>query len=305
MNNSNLKIPDILKNNIIYYFAMFDPQCLQNLPQFISYYEKLWEFKAGDCFSDAQFNIVLNAKKQDGEQVVFKCCVPNKEFKTEVKSLEHFNGIGAVKLLKSDIENGAMLIEKINPGTLLEKCALSVEEETLLAVSVYKKLHKPIEKMEVFPTLTDWFEGFDQRLTKKFGGTPGPFSKKIVEKSAFLSHELLTSQTNTVLLHGDLHYANLLLSNKGYVVAIDSKGVVGESEFEIPLPRVTNPITKKELLYRLDCFIEQSQFDKKRIYSWVFCKAVLAAWWTVEDAGAASEFTQKFLNVAEITQNFL
>jgi streptomycin 6-kinase len=303
VNSSNLKIPDVVKNNLVLLYGDSGSQWLKNLPPFISYYEDKWQFKAGECFSDAQFNVVLCAMKNDNTPVVFKCSVPNKEFVTEVHALKHYNGFGAAQLLESDIDAGAMLIEKINPGTLLESVT-SIEDATKYAVDVCKKLHKPIDENSLFPTLIDWFEGFDQRLYQKFNGTSGPFSKTLVEKAKSISAELSGSQTNIVLLHGDLHYANLLLS-EGFCTAIDCKGVFGESEFEIPLPRITNPITKKKLLYRLDCFIEQSRFDKKRIHGWAFSKAVLAAWWTVEDSGSASDFTQKFLNVAEITQNLL
>lgn len=300
--HETLKIPNQLVQNITALYGDAGSKWLKDLPQFIFNYENQWQFKVGECFSDAQFNVVLNALKNDGAPVVFKCCVPNKEFKTEVKSLEHYNGIGAVRLLKSDIENGAMLLEKINPGILLEKCSLKIEVETAQAVSACKKIHKPTKNREDFPTLTDWFEGFSQRLFKKFDGTFGPFSKESVEKAYFLSRELLASQTNLVLLHGDLHYANLLLADNHEFKSIDPKGVIGESEFEIPLPRVTNPISKSELLYRVDCYIEQSQFDKKRIYAWLFSKAILAAWWTVEDSGSPNELTNRFLSVAEIMQ---
>ena len=303
-NNHNFSIPNALTENIFSLYGDAGSLWLQNLPQFVLRYEDKWQFKSGNCFSDAQFNVVLNAMKNDNTPVVFKCSVPNKEFVTEVHALKHYDGFGAAQLLESDINSGAMLIEKINPGTLLESVE-SVEDATKYAVDVCQKLHKPIDKNTLFPTLTDWFEGFDQRLYKKFNGTSGPFLKKLVEQANTISSELIQSQSNFVLLHGDLHYANLLLCSKERSKAIDAKGVVGEPEFEIPLPRVTNPITKKELLYRLDCYIEQSQFDKKRTYGWLFSKAVLAAWWTVEDSGSASEFTQKFLNVAEIVQKYL
>ncbi|OGT36170.1 MAG: hypothetical protein A3F11_09795 [Gammaproteobacteria bacterium RIFCSPHIGHO2_12_FULL_37_14] len=299
-----IHIPNILRENLISLYGDAGKQWLQNLPKFISDYENKWKFKAGECFSDAQFNVVLSAIKNDNTPVVFKCSVPNKEFVTEVHALKHYNGFGAAQLLESDVDLGAMLIEKIIPGTLLESVT-SVEVATKYAVDVCKKLHKPIDENTVFPTLNDWFEGFDQRLFEKFNGTPGPFSKAVIEKAEFLSRELLASQTNTVLLHGDLHYANLLLAANNESTSIDAKGVIGEPEFEIPLPRVTNPITKKELLYRLDCFIELSGFDKKRIYEWLFSKAVLAAWWTVEDSGSVTELTNRFLFVADMMNSFV
>ena len=59
-------------------------------------------------------------------------------------------------------------------------------------------------------------------------------------------------------------------------------------------------MSKQELLYRLDCYIEQSGFDKKRIYQWLFSKVILAAWWTIEDSGSANDLTEKFLTVADM-----
>ncbi|MDP1574406.1 MAG: aminoglycoside phosphotransferase family protein [Coxiellaceae bacterium] len=299
---NTLILPDVLKNNLTLLYGDAGLKWLQDLPKFILHYENKWKFKAGNCFSDAQFNVVLNAVKNNNTPVVFKCSVPNKEFITEANALKHYNGFGAAQLLESDIDSGAMLIEKINPGTILGSVIL-IEDATKKAVAVCKKLHKPIDTQS-FPTLSDWFKGFD-RLYKKFNNTSGPFSKSLVEKAKLISDELLQSQSSVVLLHGDLHYANLLLSDNGSYVAIDPKGIMGELEFEIPLPRVTNPISKKELLFRVDCYIELSGFDQKRIYRWLFCKAMLAAWWTVEDSGSVSDFTNRFLWVAEIMNDLV
>lgn len=303
MNNADSAlIPHHITKNITTLYGDPGAHWISNLPKFITTYEKKWQFKSGKCFPDAQFNIVLDVMQHNNVPAVFKCCFPNKEFKTEILSLEHYDGVGAVKLLKSDAENGAMLLEKITPGTLLEKIT-SIEVATKHAVDVCKKLHQPCNN-SAFPTLLDWFEGFDQRLYKKFNNTPGPFEEKLIEKAKSLSDALISSQSKLVLLHGDLHYANLILK-KDHYVAIDLKGVIGEAEFEIPLPRVTNLMAEKELLYRVDCWTEQSQFDRQRIYHWLFCKAVLAAWWTIEDSGLPSELTSCFLNVANTIENFL
>lgn len=301
MNDENrIHIPDHVIKNIIVLYGEKGTSWISDLPQFISYYEKEWQFKVKKIFPDAQFNVVLDVIQNSGVSAVFKCCLPNKEFKTENLSLKHYDGYGAAKLLESDIDNGAMLIEKITPGTLLELLD-NIETETQYAIDVFKKLHKPIKDHQSFPSLENWFMGFD-RLYKKFNNTSGPFDEKLIKKAKKISHELLSSQSQPVLLHGDLHYANLIL-NLDHYVAIDPKGVIGEPEFEIPMPRVSELVTKKELFYRLDCFITQSQFDQKRIYSWIFCKAVLAAWWTVEDSGSFSDFTKRFLRVAKLIES--
>ena len=281
-------ISDNVLENIIALYAETGQQWLENFPQFLEQYEAQWNFKAIKSFDDAQFNIVL-----DAETVVFKCCVPNKEFTTEILALSHYDGMGAVKLLKNDIDHGAMLLEKINPGDILEKCE-SIETATQAAISVCKKIHRPIYDATPFPTLNDWCKGLYRASDKLI-------NKKLLDKAKSLSDDLLTSQKNCVLLHGDLHYANLL-KNHDHYLAIDPKGVVGEPEFEIPLPRVNSGITQKKLLCYLDCFIELSDFDKKRIHQWLFVKSVLAACWMVEDSGSVTDFTEKFLAVAEMIQ---
>lgn len=101
----------------------------------------------------------------------------------------------------------------------------------------------------------------------------------------------------TVLLHGDLHYGNILLSDKHDWLAIDPKGVIGEREYEIPFPRLKGEVNENLIKRRLDQFIEISGFDRSRVLGWAFCKAALAAWWSFEDQG---EIWQPFLRCAEI-----
>lgn len=71
----NLKIPNQLVQNIIALYGDVGSKWLKDLPQFIFNYENQWQFKMGECFSDAQFNVVLTALKNDKTPVVFKCCV--------------------------------------------------------------------------------------------------------------------------------------------------------------------------------------------------------------------------------------
>src|SRR3990167_4845088 len=177
--NKSFYISDAVQNNVIFLYGDTGRNWLQNLPQFISTYENQWKFKAGECFSDAQFNVVLNAFKNDKTEVVFKCCVPNKEFQTEVKALAHYNGDGAVKLLKNDTENGAILLEKIKPGATLEKNN-SIEDATQQAILVCKKLHKPIQETSQFPTLQNWFDGLNR-------ASADAIDKQFIEKAKQLS----------------------------------------------------------------------------------------------------------------------
>ena len=287
--------PTLIKN-IISMYAETGRQWLNQLPLLLADYEKKWQLTLGNFFPNLSFNYVVEARLPNGTAVVLKCGVPNKELMQEAAALKHFNGCGAVKLLQSDAEQGVLLLEKVMPGIMLEDDQ-QLEKATNYAVEVMRKLHKPIHDTSPFPTLQDWFKGFDHLYTQ-FNGTTGPFPTALIERAQNISHDLLTSMTKQVLLHGDLHYANILFSDTQGWLAIDPKGVIGEPEYDIPLPRLNaKRMSAQKLKYELDRFIELSGFDNTRIMHWFFCKMVLAAWWSFEDSG---EIYQPFLDYAQM-----
>ncbi len=289
-----MNLPEKLIKNILNIYGKMGNEWLDSLPDLLAHYEKKWELTVKDCFNNASFNLVAEAILDNGRSAVLKCGIPNKEFMNEVAALQHYNGVGSVKLLEAEADAGVMLLEKLVPGTLLEE--LSDETQSVVnSVELIKKLHRPYQEKGLFPSLADWFQGF-QRLFQYFQGKTGPFPKPLIEHAQAISDELLMSMDQPVLLHGDLHYANILLSDKYGWLAIDPKGVIGEREYEIPFPRLEGEINEKLIKYQLDKFIEISGFDRSRVLSWAFCKAALAAWWSFEDQG---EIWQPFLMCAE------
>ena len=75
-------------------------------------------------------------------------------------------------------------------------------------------------------------------------------------------------------LHGDLHYANIIWSEQHGYVAIEPKGVIGEREYEIPLPRLNEPLDHQLLWRRVDRLIEFSGFDSQETSAGYFQSGV-------------------------------
>lgn len=288
-------LPSEFSKNIISIYGEQGKKWLANLPSLITQIEYKLGLKAEPCFANLSFNYVAPAKTADGKAVVLKLAIPNPEFKSELMALEHFNGFGAVKLIYSDLELGVMLLNRITPGICLEENS-NKEQHTQIAVELLQKLHKPTTNTKYFLTLADWFLGF-KKLYTRFDGQTGPFPKTLIDHANKLSQELINSMNQQILLHGDLHYGNILYSEQEDWLAIDPKGVIGEPEFEIPLPRLEKDIDQKTLLNNLHQFIAVSSFDKERVTSWLFVKSVLAAWWSFEDSG---EIYLPFLQCANI-----
>lgn len=278
------------RERIISTFGSKGERWLVNLPTLIAYCEEVWEITECSPIEKLSYHYVTTARRLDGTNIILKCGVPTPELDNEIAALTHFNGDGAVRLLGSDRSKGIILLELLEPGELL-KSIRKDEQATEIAALVMKKLWKPILKPASFPTIEQWFKGLS-RLYKHFNNSTGPFPSALVDKANKLSQELMASQGERVLLHGDLHHENILSATREPWLVIDPKGVIGEREYEVgallrnPFPEITNSFELDKILaHRASQLSEILTFDKQRILAWSFAQAVLAAWWCFEDTG--------------------
>lgn len=224
------------------------------------------------------------AKSDDNEEVVLKLGIKSKEFLSEIKALKVYDGRGCVKLLDYDENLGAMLLERLNPGTLLSTLK-NDREETLIAAKIMSKIKIKEPKEHEFKNLRDWAESLEN-LSKRFDGGIELFSNELLEKAVKIYNYLIDTTKENVLLHGDLHHDNILATNSRWK-AIDPKGVVGDPTFEPVnymrnyLSRANNP--RKTLESRIDIFSKQLGYDRQRLISWGLAHSVLSALWSYED----------------------
>jgi streptomycin 6-kinase len=246
---------------------------LERLPALIAACEQRWSLVAGPPFA-LSYNYVAPAIRADGTKVVLKVGFPGRELMTEIEALRLYDGHGIVRLLDSDREQGALLLERLSPGTMLAEVADDVAA-TSIAAGVMRKLWQgpggtpPAE--HTFPSVADWAAGL-HRLRDEFGGGAGPFPAALVEEAETLFAELIGSMGTPVLLHGDLHHENILAAEREPWLALDPKGVVGEAEYETGallrnrLPeQLAAPQTGRILARRVDQLAEELGFDRARL----------------------------------------
>jgi streptomycin 6-kinase len=154
-----------------------------------------------------------------------------------------------------------------------------------------QQLWSPVPSENSFPTVAEWAQGLG-RLRQEFDGGTGPFVPKLVEAAESLFADLLPSQVEPVLLHGDLHHWNILRATRAPWLALDPKGVVGEPAYEVgawlrnPIDRLADwPNLKRIQARRIDQFAEMLSLDRQRLVGWGIAQAVLSAWWSYEDHG--------------------
>jgi streptomycin 6-kinase len=234
--------------------------------------------------------------RADGTEAVLKIGVPNPELTTEIADLTCFEGRGAVRLLAADLGRGALLLERLRPGTTLRD-APDDDEATRAAARVMRRLWRPVGEDHRFPTVARWGRGFD-RLRAMFEGGTGPLPSALVERAEGLLVELHRSMGNPVLLHGDLHQENVLRARRQPWLAIDPKGVVGDPAYEAgPLLRNIAPrlleaeAADRIIARRVAILVDELALDRARLLAWAFVHMLLSAWWSVEDHGAGWEWS--------------
>ena len=132
--------------------------------------------------------------------MVLKLGIPHNEFRTEIEALRFFDGHGAARLLDSDSDLGAMVLERIRPGLTLSSIP-DDEQATSIAAQVMKELWRPPPPVHPFPTVSDWAAGL-AGLRDRFGGATGPLPSSMVEQAETLFSELIDSMGERVLLMG-------------------------------------------------------------------------------------------------------
>jgi streptomycin 6-kinase len=295
-------IPNNFRQTIYEGYGERGKAWINNLPNLIAEFEQRWQIKAGPPF-ELSYNYVVPATRSNGEAVVLKLGVPNPELNSEIEALRLYDGHGMARLLEADAERGVLLIERHQPGMQLIELE-DDDEATRILAQVMKKLWRPLPANHSFRNISDWAEGM-QRLRTHFNGGTGPLPTPIVEMAEQLFTELLASQAEQVLLHGDLHHMNVLSATREPWLAIDPKGIVGEPCYEVGAMlhnRLETDNLKQLLARRVDILSEELGFDRQRIIGWGIAQNVLSAWWTIEDHGEGEEHVEAWRETITVAE---
>ena len=270
---------------------------LRGLPALIEECAERWSLRVGPPFPHLSYNYAAPAEGPGGERLVLKLGVPVRELHSEMAALRAFDGRGAARLFESDAARGALLLERLEPGTQL--VPLREEDDaaaTEAAASVMRKLWRAAPETHGFPTAADWGLGF-ARCRAHFGGTTGPFPRRLFDEAESLYAELLASSAAPVLLHGDLHHGNVLAAAREPWLAIDPKGLTGEPAYEVgallrnPLPQLLKwPEPVRVTERRIAQLSDELGLERARVRGWGLAQAALSAWWSIEDEGEPGEF---------------
>lgn len=278
-----ISIPEAFAQVIVQIHGQQGRNWLRSLDKKIATSQERWGLEVFQPF-DLSYNYVLPVIINNQKEAVLKISLSVKDCLHEIHTLKFYDGQGMCRLIDCDPDQGILLIERLTPG---DKLASIKEESTSTAIAVELiKLMKPKRglQMHSFKTVPDLAVGI-RNLRSRYNGGPGPFKEDLLRKVEFLFPELISSQTDTYLLHGDFHHENILQAGENWKL-IDPKGVVGEMEYEV-VPFLMNNLPGRgaeELIdARVSLFRKELGMSVERIYAWGLCHTLLSAWWNIED----------------------
>jgi streptomycin 6-kinase len=240
-----------------------------------------WNVTLDDVIRSGSSTVAFG--RRDQLPVVLKVDAPGGDERFVGRVLEAFGGRGVARVLEHD--DGAVLLERIVPGTPLANAHVDDDEATKIIAEVIKRM-SPEPAPGTTPTVEAWGSSFERDV-----GATSAIPRALVEAARATYTKLCASQQSVRLLHGDLHHRNVLLDAERGWVAIDPKGVVGELAYEVGAA-LRNPCERPELFAapmaieaRVKRFSRALRLDSRRILAWAFAQAVLAALWEWEDDG--------------------
>jgi streptomycin 6-kinase len=278
-----------------------DPAWLAALPELIARLADAWSLRLGPHFPNIRINYVAPATRADGTTCVFKVSQYVDETRPEIAALRLWDGDGAARLLEASPDVGALLIERLDPGTMLVELSESDDDAaTIIAAGVLRQLWRPVAGPNDLCPLDRWCAAYDRNRDALTRGDTG-FPTALFQRADALRRELLASTGSPTILHGDLHHYNVLRARRAPWLAIDPKGLAGDRCFDVcQFFRNPHDVPTDVNRRRLDIFCAKLGLDRARTKAWCLVHAVLDACWDFEDGNS----WDRAVAYAEETQSF-
>jgi streptomycin 6-kinase len=298
-------ITEELAHNVVNVWGDAGARWLADLPAILDALARDWELTIGAPF-ELSYHYVTAVTCADGTPAVLKLGVPSgTSLAEEAPALAAFAGRGAVRLLRAELDRGALLLERATPGWRARDLVPARDAEaTSAAVGVMRRLHVPPPPGSPIPAALAQAAAFDEYVTAY--GPAGPLPLDLVVRAGGLMRELCASAPGHVVLHGDLHHDNILRAGREPWLAIDPHGIIGDPGYEVgsllfnPAPDNRDEALTALVPARVEQLADELAMPIDRVLAWGFVKAVLSDVWSAEEwsPGAARSPVSRALDVA-------
>jgi streptomycin 6-kinase len=245
-----------------------------NLPSVTRTLLAQWKLRGDGEPVHGSGSMVLPVRTDGGVPAILKISLADAGSEHEHLVLRRWGGNGAVRLLSADPPNRAVLLERLLPQNLTRLPDVDACE---VVAGLYRRLH--VRALPQLRKLTSYLDEW----TSEFEALPrsAPIPHRLVEQATVLGRELAGQPGNTVV-HGNLHYGNVLAADREPWLAIAPRPMNGDPHYEVaPMlwhrwDELTGNI-RDGVRRRFYTLVDATNLDEERARAWVIVRVVRQA----------------------------
>lgn len=244
------------------------------LPERLRALAAAWDLRIGAELQPANSSVVLRCDGPQGEAIL-KLSPNVHALAEQVDALRQFAPSGRVPAVLA-VDKGAVLLEAVHPGTVVEE--LPVPPAAGEYARFLDDLHMAGDPASAPRSLADWVSAHFTVAASRGAD---------LDQARALCDELLRTATGSVLLHGDLHFGNVLSSDSRGLIAVGPKTCAGDRCFDA-VDYVLEGLNRAEMVRRRNALAAAAGLDPERLDAWCRVTAPIGATY-VRDPGHAAE----------------
>jgi streptomycin 6-kinase len=243
-----------------------------------------WRLVLGRPYRAGPVSLVVPVRRDDGLAAVLKVPTLDEENRTEAAALRSYAGDGAVRLYDADPRSGALLLERLEPGTPLTD---HPDRDAAIDIicGLLRRLRRPPGRAHPFPMVRELAQQWAEELPALLQRHSQPSWSPLVEEATAVARDLATPDGDELLVNRDAHLGNVLAAGREPWLLIDPKPLVGEPAFDAGwlllelLGPAGTPAQARRLVARLG---DGLGVDPDRVRAWALVRAVETGLWLLD-----------------------
>jgi streptomycin 6-kinase len=228
---------------------------------------------------------VVAPVQRDGERLALKLVRRSRDTDGEPVALRRWAGDGAVRLVAALPSDGMLLLERLDPE--VDLTTLDVDTACEVIGGLLSRLH--VAAPVTVEPLSSWARGWLDEAGARDG-----LPRRLLGRARGLHRELASHpDSDATLVHGDLHYANVLAGAREPWLAIDPQPRGGHPGWELHAvlrnrraELGTGAALRWSVRRRTEVLCEAAGIDAELARLWTIVRCAIECVWALDDDNA-------------------
>ncbi|HZU13407.1 MAG TPA: aminoglycoside phosphotransferase family protein [Chloroflexota bacterium] len=254
---------------------------IEQIPSLIEELSRRWNLDIGKAPLGQGYHAVVLPARRGNDELALKLEWPQARTGGEVRALTAWDGHGTVRLYEADTALGALLLERLDSARTLH--SLPLGGAAVQAGRLLRRLMMPAPAG--FPHVRAIAADMASSLDARQSALGNPIPRSWLDAARKLAEDLARDAGETLLIHADLHYDNVLAGRGGEWVAIDPRPVAGEPEYAVPelmWTRIDEIGDDEGVRHLLASVVRHAGLDGERARAWTIVRCVDYCLWGLE-----------------------